>query len=39
VKEVEVNRERAEVHRLDSDGRILDRRALGTNPAARRAKS
>ena len=27
VKEVEVNRERAEEHRLDADGRILDRPA------------
>jgi len=26
AKEVEVNRERAEVHRLDADGRIMDRR-------------
>jgi len=26
AKEVEVNRERAEVHRLDADGRIVDRR-------------
>src|SRR4051794_15414743 len=33
VKEVEVNRERAEVHRLDADGRIMDRR---TKTAGRR---
>ena len=33
AKEVEVNRERAEVHRLDADGRIMDRR---TRTAGRR---
>ena len=26
TKDIEVNRERAEVHRLDADGRIMDRR-------------
>ena len=33
AKQVEVNRERAEVHRLDADGRIMDRR---TRTAGRR---
>jgi len=33
AREVEVNRERAEVHRLDADGRIMDRR---TKTAGRR---
>ena len=37
VKEVEVNRERAEVHRLDADGRVIDRRAARTRTAARRS--
>jgi uncharacterized protein (TIGR02271 family) len=37
VKEVELNRERAEVHRLDEDGRIIDRNAPRTKPAARRS--
>src|SRR3954467_6759421 len=35
VKEVELNRERAEVHRLDADGRVIDRRAPGTRTARR----
>jgi uncharacterized protein (TIGR02271 family) len=30
VKQVELNRERAQVHRVDADGRVIDRRAPRT---------
>jgi hypothetical protein len=33
---VELNRETAEVHRLDADGRIIDRRAPGVRDKTRR---
>ena len=40
VKEVALDRERAEVHRLDAQGRVVDvpsRRATGRRPATRRS--
>jgi len=37
VKEVELNRERAEVHRLDAEGRVVDRRTPRTRVAGRRS--
>ena len=36
-KDVELNREHAEVHRLDAEGRILDRRPARTRVAGRRS--
>jgi uncharacterized protein (TIGR02271 family) len=39
VKEVELNRERAVVHRLDAEGRVLERRVSKTRTAGPRKSS